>query len=94
MLSFMLNLKVKTGNEQKAIEALSEIDRQANVHEGCVSFAWYQHKNEPLKFSMVECWENQESLDKHIPQILDIWNDFLPCLDGDVVSTELHKLVQ
>jgi quinol monooxygenase YgiN len=94
MLSFMLNLKVKKEFINNAINALSEIDRKANTHEGVITFMWFQHLEEPTRFSLLEQWENQNVLDAHIQKILDIWNDFTYCLDEDPVSTKLDKLIK
>ncbi len=94
MLSFMLSLKVKPDSIAKAQKALSKIDRQANTHEGVIHFMWFQHKDEPQRFSLVESWQNQQLLDAHIAKIIDIWNGFTPCLDGEPVSTKLTKLVE
>lgn len=94
MLSFMLNLKVKEDFVDKAVESLSAIDRAAQGHEGRISFRWFQHLEEPVRFTLVEQWESQEALDQHIPRIIDIWNAFTPCLDGEPVSTRLDQLVK
>jgi quinol monooxygenase YgiN len=94
MLSFMLNLTVKSEKIESAIEALSEIDRKANTHDGCITFMWFQHLEEKEKFTLIEQWQNQEVLDVHISKIIDIWNNFTPCLDGDPISTKLDKLIK
>jgi quinol monooxygenase YgiN len=94
MLSFLLNLTVKEGCVDKAIEALSAIDRATQEHKGKITFMWFQHLDNPKTFSLLEQWENQAALDAHIPRIIDIWNGFTPCLDGDPVSIKLRKLVR
>lgn len=94
MLSFMLNLKVKKEFIGNAINSLGEIDRKANTHEGVITFMWFQHLEEPTKFTLIEQWENQNVLDAHIQKILNIWNDFTHCLDGEPVSTKLDKLIK
>lgn len=94
MLSFMMNLTVKEDCKEEAIESLSEIDRKANTHQGCINFIWFQHQENPLKFTLIEEWENQEVLDAHVEKIIDIWNEFKPCVKGEAVSTELNRLVE
>jgi quinol monooxygenase YgiN len=90
----MLNIKVKDDCEQQALASLAEIDRKANTHEGVISFMWFQHIDEPLRFTLIEQWRDQDALDRHVAKIIDIWNGFEPCLDQDAVSTKLHKLIQ
>jgi quinol monooxygenase YgiN len=90
----MLNIKVKNDCIQKALAALTEIDRKANTHEGVISFMWFQHIDEPLRFTLIEQWQDQDALDRHVGKIIDIWNGFEPCFDQDAVSTKLHRLIQ
>jgi quinol monooxygenase YgiN len=90
----MLHLKVKEECVDRAIASLGEIDRKANTHEGVITFMWFQHIDDATRFSLVEQWENQDVLDAHIAKIIDIWNDFTPCLDGTPESTKLKKLIQ
>lgn len=94
MLSFFLNLSVKEGCVDKAVEALSAIERATQEHKGKITFMWFQHLDDPKAFSLVEQWEDQAALDAHIPKIMDIWKGFTPCLDGNPVSVKLRKLVQ
>lgn len=93
MLSFMLAIKVTADRIPTAVAALSEIDRQANGHEGVLTFMWFQHQDDPTRFTLVEQWRSQKALDAHIAKIGDIWKTFTPCLDGAPVSTKLTRLV-
>jgi quinol monooxygenase YgiN len=90
----MLNLEVKEDFEKKAVAVLSDIERNAKTHEGCITFMWFQHLEEPLKFTLIEQWQNQELLDAHIGKVIDTWNEFTPCIKGEAVSTKLHQLIQ
>ncbi|MCU7905948.1 MAG: antibiotic biosynthesis monooxygenase [Candidatus Thiodiazotropha sp. (ex Epidulcina cf. delphinae)] len=94
MLSFMLSIKVKEDCEQRALESLAEIDRKANTHQGVRTFMWFQHIDEPLRFTLIEQWQDQDALDRHIAKVIDVWNTFEPCLDQEPVSTKLYKLIQ
>ena len=94
MLSFMMTITVKDDCKQEARDSLSEIDSKANTHKGCINFMWFQHKDDPLKFTLFEQWENQKVLDAHKEKIIDIWEEFEPCLAEEPVSTELEKLVK
>ncbi len=93
MLSFMLQIKVREEFQNRALETLSSIEKQAHGHSGVVSFSWFQDIEKPLQFTLIEQWESQEFLDAHVQKIIGQWNDFVPCLDGTPVSTQLKKLM-
>lgn len=94
MLSFMLNLKVKEEDLDRAQEALGRIDTAAQGHEGKITFSWFRHADDQTSFTLFEQWENKECLDAHVSKIIDIWNAFVPCIEGAAVSTPLEKLVR
>lgn len=94
MLSFMLKITVKEEFLTKASAALSNIDKIANTHEGCISFMWFQEIDKPEKFLLIENWRSQEDLDNHIKKIDETWNKFTPYLNDKPVSVKLNKLVK
>lgn len=92
MLSFLMNIQVKSGNEAEVLEGLSKLQKKAHQDAGCINFIWLQHKDNPYNFTLFEQWENQEYLDQHIANITNIWNSFVPYLERDPHAEELRAV--
>jgi quinol monooxygenase YgiN len=86
MPDFLLHINVKPGREQAALEALTDIEHLSRRDEGCVTFVWLQHQDDPLRFTLFEQWETQEELDAHLARIIPHWQRFEPNLAGEPVS--------
>ena len=57
------------GNVEKIRELLSEQARLSREEPGCARFEVYQSHNDATRFLLVERWETQEALDKHVELI-------------------------
>jgi quinol monooxygenase YgiN len=91
---FLLTIDVKPGREDVALETLAEIERLSHQDEGCVTFVWLQHDDDPLRFTLFEQWETQEHLDTHLTRIIPRWQQFEPHLAGEPVSHQVRTVVR
>ncbi len=55
----------KEGEEDRALEALSETIRATHEEEGCLSYALHRDRSDPRRVVLVERWRSQEDLDAH-----------------------------
>lgn len=92
MPDFLLTITVKPGREDIALETLTEIERLSRQDEGCVTFVWLQHHDDPLRFTLFEQWETQEHLDAHLSRIIPRWQGFEPELAGEPVSQQVRPV--
>lgn len=83
MISYLLQIEVKPGCVEDAVEALSTIEAASQADDGMVEFVWLQHTDDPLRFTLYEQWANQASLDAHLAQDPSVWNRFVPCLAAE-----------
>lgn len=92
MPSFLFHLQVKPECQSQALQTLTAIQRTARRDEGCLSFTWFRHKNDPHRFTMHERWTSVAALNAHKAKGVDVWSAFLPCLAADPVAEELDQL--
>jgi len=81
MLKIVAEFKVKGDCLEKFKELTQIIVEKTNtLDQGCISYALYQDNNDPLHCSMIEEWESQEMLDKHMqaPHFIEL----VPQIDG------------
>ncbi|MCX3060162.1 antibiotic biosynthesis monooxygenase [Streptomyces beihaiensis] len=92
MVTFALHLRVKPGREAEAVAALTTIERRSRGDAGCQYFTWFQHDEEPLRFTLLEQWESQRHLDDHLAQDQSVWEAFVPALAENPVSQRLRPV--
>lgn len=92
MPSFLFHLQVKPKCQSQALQTLAAIQRAARRDEGCISFTWFRHKEDPNRFTMHERWISNDALDSHKAKGVDVWDAFVPCLAADPVSEELEQV--
>jgi quinol monooxygenase YgiN len=92
MPSFLFHLQVKPECQAEALETLTAIQRAARQDEGCISFTWFRHEDDPTRFTMHERWVSTEALESHKAKGVDVWNAFVPCLVGEPVSEKLTQV--
>lgn len=52
--------------KEEAMVLLKEMVELTRKEEGCISYQYCQDKNDPDCFAMLECWESEEALKKHM----------------------------
>lgn len=92
MPSFLFHLQVKPDCQPQALETLTAIQRAARLDEGCLSFTWFRHKDDPNRFTMHERWVSEDALHAHKAKGVDVWEAFVPCLAADPVSEQLEQV--
>ncbi|WP_051844031.1 antibiotic biosynthesis monooxygenase [Streptomyces sp. NRRL S-813] len=92
VLTFTLDITVRTGHETEAIRTLTAVEAKARTDAGCVQFTWFQHVHDPYRFTLVEQWESQEHLDAHLAADPALWETFVPALAGEPRSTPLRPV--
>lgn len=66
-----LNVFLSTADEQKraeAIETARKLIEPSQKEDGCISYDMYESVTAPGEFIIVETWESQEALDRHMKQ--------------------------
>jgi len=68
------------------------VEKTVALDEGCISYAVYQDTNNPLHCSMIEEWESQQMLDKHMKaaHFIETVPKIGECCEGKMVIT-LYK---
>ena len=65
-LSISAGLQLKAGKPlNEALLALKTLVEKTQHEPNCYRFEIYQHNDNPQKFTLWECWKNQEALDQH-----------------------------
>lgn len=62
------SIKVKPGEEERALEILRGVIEPTHTEEGCVKYTLHRAANEPGAFCIVEKWRSQADLDAHFEQ--------------------------
>lgn len=92
MPAYNLHIQVKPGHEREAIRTLSAIERRSQGEPGCLSFTWFQHEQDPYRFTLVEQWASQDDLDAHLARDPGIWEEFVPALATQPQSESLRPV--
>jgi len=61
-------MKVKPGEEERALEILQGVMAASHTEEGCVKYTLHRAVNEQGTFSIVEKWRSQADLDAHFQE--------------------------
>jgi quinol monooxygenase YgiN len=74
--------------------ALDEMVAPTQAEPGCISYALWQDRDEPGRFAMVEEWESQADLDRHLalPSLHATLRQLMPLGDG-TVQTGFFRLL-
>ena len=70
------------------------VEKTVALDEGCISYALYQDAANPLHTAMIEEWESQEALDKHMKSahLLGFIPKMGECREGPPVMALYNKL--
>ena len=70
------------------------VEKTVALDQGCISYAVCQDINNPLHCSMIEEWESQQMLDKHMQaaHFIEIVPKIGECCEGAMVITLYNKL--
>ena len=61
-------MKVKPGDEERALEILRGVIAASHTEDGCVKYTLHRASNEPGAFAIVEKWRSQADLDSHFKE--------------------------
>ncbi len=66
-------LQVKQGSDHLLKEALSKVAQLSRLEESCISYHFYQDKDNPTRFALYEQWTSKELHEKQFskPYIID-----------------------
>lgn len=51
---------------EEAVKLIKEMVELTRQEEGCISYQFYQDAKNPEFYAMIECWESEEILEKHM----------------------------
>ena len=57
---------IKPECKEEALKLIQEMVECTRKEEGNISYQYYQDKNAPDYFAMIECWESEELAQKHM----------------------------
>ena len=67
MIKIVAENRVKEGNLEQFLDlARVIVEKTTTLDKGCISYAMCQDTADPLHCSIIEEWESQEALDKHM----------------------------
>ncbi|WP_040214511.1 putative quinol monooxygenase [Clostridium polynesiense] len=66
MIKVIAVKRVREDKLQEVLRLTKEMVEKTVKEEGCISYEAYQDIKDPGKITMVEAWESQEDLDKHM----------------------------
>lgn len=67
-VTVIATMKVRPGEEERALEILRGTIAASHTEEGCVRYTLHRATNEPGAFSIVEKWRSQADLDAHFKE--------------------------
>lgn len=67
-VTVIATMKVKPGEEERALEILQGVIASTHAEDGCVKYTLHRATNEPGAFSIVEKWRSQADLDAHFKE--------------------------
>lgn len=67
-VTVVATMRVKPGEEQRALEILRGVIQASHTEDGCVKYTLHRSSNEPGAFCIVEKWRSQADLDAHFKQ--------------------------
>jgi len=95
----MLKVVAEHTIKEECLEQFKElgkiiVEKTVALDEGCISYALCQDVNNPLHCSMIEEWESQQLLDKHMQtaHFIEIVPKIGECCAGPMVITLYNKL--
>lgn len=81
MIKIVAKQFVKPDQIDSYIELMSELATKTNqLDEGCIEYAIFQDLKTPQIITLIEEWESQEALDKHMEA--DHFKEIVPKLDA------------
>ena len=57
---------LKTECMEEALKLIKEMVELTRLEEGNISYEYYQDAQNPEYYAMIECWESEEILQKHM----------------------------
>ena len=67
MIKVVAGFRVKEDSLDEYLALGAQVVEKTNaLDEGCISYELCQDVNDPLRLAMLEQWESQEALDKHM----------------------------
>jgi len=80
MIKIVVKNLIKQDQIDGYIELMTELVRKTRqLDEGCIEYALFQDMKNPQILTIIEEWENQEALDKHMEA--DHFKEIVPKLD-------------
>ncbi|MTI16497.1 antibiotic biosynthesis monooxygenase [Rhodobacteraceae bacterium RKSG542] len=82
------------GETVNIIEVLEELAQKTREEPGCLSFDYFQSRDDPLQFISVEHWQDPAAEDAHwhTPHVIDALQDIKPSLAGEITKASYAKL--
>ena len=95
----MLKVVAEQYVKEECLEQFKElaktiVEKTVALDQGCISYSVCQDVHDPLHCSMIEEWESQEMLDKHMQaaHFIEIVPKIGECCAGKTVFTMYNKL--
>ena len=66
MIIIVGSLTFEQSDREDVISSLQEVTSLSRRDEGCREYSWSEDLDSPNTFRFFECWDSQESLDKHL----------------------------
>lgn len=80
MIKIVVKHFIKKDLIDEYIKLMGElVEKTNNSDAGCIEYALFQDSQDPQIITLIEEWENQESLDKHMQS--DHFKEIVPKLD-------------
>ncbi len=90
MLTLMVHAKIKREMLNEYLDLIRMLGRET-TKKGCITYSFFQNKEEPAEFVLYEQWETQTDLDKHINELFEILG---PAKPGDPIPEKLMSMYE
>ena len=83
-LKIVATIELKAEYEKELLDALHTIVIATRKEEGNISYDMHQNIKEPLKYTFLEVWKDQDSIDKH--NASTHFQTFVAAIKGKIVG--------
>lgn len=91
-LKIVAVLIIKDAYKEELADVLKTVINASRKEAGCISYDLYQDIKNPLKFTFIETWKNQQAIDEH--NATDHFKTFVSAIEGKIESLTIDFMKQ
>ena len=91
-LKIVATIEVKAAYKEELIKVFHTVVDETRKEAGNISYDLYEDVKNPLKYTILETWKNQQAIDEHNASVH--FQDFVKAIDGKVDSLNVDVFKQ